>query len=274
MRAPGQRCREWRHESVAASRRVSAPRDERTRSLEKSRNYSRVVTSSPPTPHPVTSLTENGCDVAGQVVAGKQLIDGEEEEGEEEGIMRKKGSRRGERRSLTIYSERASRSWLLLIVMMVVMKMMLLRTAVSSQRHWVTEHVHVHDLPRKERSTVTMKYSVASRSPQKMSWSCTFSHRERPISVLDYYYRRIKGPLWGFQAQIFNMCNINEVITQADTDLVLKWIKKLLSEENKVPRSPSEAQKGWQGPPHVNKVKQSCPLRSVCVFSRGKKKST
>ena len=149
VRAPGQRCREWRHESVAASRRVSAPRDERTRSLEKTRNYSRVVTSSPPTPHPVTSLTENGCDVAGQVVAGKQLIDGEEEEGEEEGIMRKKGSRRGERRSLTIYSERASRSWLLLIVMMVVMKMMLLRTAVSSQRHWVTEHVHVHDLPRK-----------------------------------------------------------------------------------------------------------------------------
>lgn len=47
VRAPGQRCREWRHESVAASRRVSAPRHGRTRSLEKSRTYSRVVTSSP-----------------------------------------------------------------------------------------------------------------------------------------------------------------------------------------------------------------------------------
>ena len=37
-------------------------------------------------------------------------------------------------------------------------------------------------------------------------------------------------------------------------------MKKLFSEENKVPRTVFEARR-WQGPPHINKVNQACVVK-------------
>ena len=50
------------------------------------------------------------------------------------------------------------------------------------------------------------------------------------------------------QTQNLNIYNINEVIIQTQKYLVL-------SEENKVPEHCLKVER-WQGPPHINKVKQ------------------
>ena len=61
------------------------------------------------------------------------------------------------------------------------------------------------------------------------------------------------------QNQNFNIYNSHEIIKQTQ-----KYIFFLFSEEDKVPSTPSWER--WQGPPHINKVKQYRQfVYSVCL---------
>ena len=89
-------------------------------------------------------------------------------------------------------------------------------------------------------------------------WQCE-------VSKCSYQKNLLKGELCGFGEEIhtpflnhfFNLQNQWGKNTQSEVFVFLhKWTNKLFSEENKVPRTLSEARKRWQGLPHVNNVKQ------------------
>ena len=69
------------------------------------------------------------------------------------------------------------------------------------------------------------------------------------------------------QSQNFNIYNINEVIIQTQKHM----INKLFSEENKVPRTLFFKLKTWQGPPHINKIRQYETMMpsNVSLFIQG-----
>ena len=91
------------------------------------------------------------------------------------------------------------------------------------------------------------------------------------IDIKDFF---IKGLLCSFEEEIptqnFNIYNLIEEILQ--NVFFHQSINKLFSEENKFPKHYLKLE-WWQGPPHINNVKQYelfCPLRS---FSQENKES-
>ena len=53
----------------------------------------------------------------------------------------------------------------------------------------------------------------------------------------------------------FNISDVTEVMTQTQMYLLFPSVKKLFSEENKVPGCCLMLER-WQGPPHTNSVRQ------------------
>ena len=91
----------------------------------------------------------------------------------------------------------------------------------------------------------------------------------------------LKGALCSFGEEIwtlnFNIYRFNEVIiqTQKYFHILHRWINKLFTEEKKVPQCCLVLER-WQGPPHLNKVKQFelVLFFKICFFQSWKQRES